>query len=386
MLLIIDVIKSSQIVFTGPFLLAFFIKNNLNNIYSYALYNIYSFVVCSVISFIYSYYIKKKNKMKSLRMGILFNILFLFSIVIVKDNIILYSVLLGIFYGLSLATYYMPFNYLVSNEIRETHLNLWFGLKLSISNILQVLFPLIIGIILIYYDYTSVAILFIFIQFINFILTFTFDCKSKKTNNFSYRAFKKCIHKEGLDKHFRYASLLDILIGFSVRAGAMEAIITLYIVKLFKTDFKLGVFTSIFTLLNIITSYIFAHKGNKKDYIKYMTVSGLLIFFSIIIFLLSSNKVTIIFYNLIYLICSSIMFLIIQISHIELSKIKSIKNNYQLELMFEREFYLSIGRVLSYLLLFFSSFLNHGIYLKYLIIIYSASFILIIRYNKKYME
>ena len=96
--------------------------------------------------------------------------------------------------------------------------------------------------------------------------------------------------------------MFEFLTGFAVSNSALGTLITLYVVKMFKTNSNLGIFTSIFMFINVILSYLFAKKAREKDFGKYMTISGILITFSIILFMINTNKATLIFYNLVFLI------------------------------------------------------------------------------------
>ncbi|MBQ2409213.1 MAG: hypothetical protein II309_07240, partial [Bacilli bacterium] len=166
MLLIIECLKISVGIFTGPFLVAFFIKDKIDNIYLYAGYNIFAYASAGICSFFISSWIKKRSKTMGLRIGIIINISYLLLLLFFKNKILNLTWLIGFVYGFGLGAYYMPYNYLIANEIRDHVLKSWYGYKTAISNTLQVIIPLIVGFLLMEYTYSEVAIIFIVIQLI----------------------------------------------------------------------------------------------------------------------------------------------------------------------------------------------------------------------------
>jgi MFS family permease len=280
----------------------------------------------------------------------------------------------------------MPYNYLIANEIRDHVLKSWYGYKTAISNTLQVIIPLIVGFLLMEYTYSEVAIIFIVIQLICLLLACTFTSKNKHTNKYSLTKYNETIKNHNLVRYFRVNHMIEFLTGFAVSNSALGTLITLYVVKMFKTNSNLGIFTSIFMFINVILSYLFAKKAREKDFGKYMTISGVLITFSIILFMINTNKATLIFYNLVYNVGAAMMVLIIQIMNMKVAKYRVIKRNYQLEHLSVREFYLCLGRVVGYILLIIAGLFKEEYLFKILIFIYSISFLLLAAFTLHHLK
>lgn len=386
MLLIIECLKISVGIFTGPFLVAFFIKSKIDNIYLYAFYNIVAYASAAIFSFIVSAYIKRRNKMFALRLGIVSNIIYLLLLLYLSNKIINYTWVIGLFYGLGLGSYYMPYNYLIANEIRDNKLKSWYGYKTAISNTLQVIIPLVVGFLLMKYNYSEVAILFVVIQLINLFLSFTFKVDSKKTTKFSIKKYKEAIKNHGLERYFKVNHMIEFLTGFAISNSALGTLITLYVVKMFKTNSNLGIFTSIFMMINVILSYLFATRAKECKFGKYMFISGTLITISILLFMFKTNKFTLILYNLVYNVGAAMMVLIVQILNMKVAKYKVIKRNYQLEHLSVREFYLCLGRVVGFSLLIIAGLFKEEYLFKILILIYSISFLLLSAFTLKHLK
>ena len=138
--------------------------------------------------------------------------------------------------------------------------------------------------------------------------------------------------------------------------------------------------------INVVLSYLFAKKARDKDFGKYMTISGVLITFSIILFMINTNKATLIFYNLVYNVGAAMMVLIIQIMNMKVAKYRVIKRNYQLEHLSVREFYLCLGRVVGYILLIIAGLFKQEYLFKILIFIYSISFLLLAAFTLHHLK
>lgn len=375
-LLIIEGIKICVSSFSGPFLVAFFISLTLSNIASYSIYKIVTNIIALIFSFIISRFIKKKNKIVSFRFGILINIFYLLSLIFFKESIIDNSWLLGVFLGLSNAFYYMPFNYIVSNEVRGEVLTKWTSYKSNITSAINILLPLMLGILLTYFNYYDIAIIFVIIQFVSFIISFLYKGKEKQLPTFSIRKYLSAIKKAEAYSRFKIHYAIEFLNGFTFSSSALESAITIFVMLSFKTNLNLGIFTSVFTIINFITALNLSRIKNKDVFPKIMLVSVVLIVSSIIYFILSTSTYSLITYNLTYNIAYVVISIITYVSTFStVNSVKEIKKAYQLEHFSVREFFLCLGRIISFSFLFIISLLNNILYYKLLIGVYTLSII-----------
>ena len=375
-LLIIEGIKICVSSFSGPFLVAFYISLTLANIEAYSIYKIVTNVIALIFSFIISRFIKKKNKIVSFRLGILINIVYLLSMILLKDNIINNSWLLGIFLGLSNAFYYMPFNYIVSNGIRGEVMTKWASFKSNITSVINILLPLILGILLTYFNYYDIAIIFVVIQFFAFIISFLYNGVDKKLPTFSIRKYLNAVKKADATGKFKTQYAIDFFNGFTFSSSALESVITIFVMLSFKTNLNLGIFTSVFTIINFIIALNLSKIKNKDVFPKIMLVSVVLIVSSIIYFILSTSTYSLITYNLTYNIAYVVISIITYVSTFStVNSVKEIKKAYQLEHFSVREFFLCLGRIMSFSFLFIVSLLNNILYYKLLIGVYTLSII-----------
>lgn len=385
-LLVFDTLKMCTSSFTGPFLVAYFIALTVSNISSFSVYKIVANIIAVAASFIVSRIIKKRNKVISFRIGIIVSILYLLCLVILKDSVIENSWILGILLGVSNGAYYMPYNYLVSNEVRDDVMNKWSGYKSTINNIIQIILPVILGALLMKYKYTDIAIIFVLLQVISLIISFFYKSKSKRTASFSIRKFMNHVKENKMDKQFNRIYIIEFLNGFVVSNSALSSVITIFVMLAFKTNINLGIFTSMFTVLNIFISYMIAKHGSKNKYSLYMITSTLLVVISLLLFTYNTNNITLIIYNLFYNVAMVVISIITFRNTFYMANINAIKRNYQLEYLSVREGFLCMGRVFSFILLLMVGIYNEFYLYKLLLFVYSVGFILLAVYLKKYFK
>lgn len=377
LLLIIEGIKICVSSFSGPFLVAFFISLTLNNIASYSIYKIVTNIIALIFSFIISRIIKKRNKIVSFRFGIIINILYLITLIVLKEEIITKSWILGIFLGLSNAFYYMPFNYIFSNEIRDSVLTKWSSFKSNITSIINIILPVILGILLTYFNYYDIAIIFVIIQFVALILAIIYKPREKKLPTFSVRKYLNAVKKANALDRFKTHYAIEFCNGFTLSSSALESVITIFVMLSFKTNLNLGIFTSVFTIINFIIALCLSKVKEKKRFPIIMLFSVMLIVPSIIYFVLSTSKYSLITYNLSYNIAYVVISVITYVSTFTTTNsVKEIKKDYQLEHLAVREGFLCLGRITSFTFLMIVSFFNNIFYYKILIGIYTAAIII----------
>ena len=378
-LFIMEFIKTCVGQFTGPFLVALFISETLSNIKNYSIYKLVGNIVVIIACFIVSRIIKKKNKMISFRIGIIINSIYLLSLVIFKDSFIEHSWFIGVLLGISNSVYYMPYNYILSNTIRPEIMNRWSSIKNMNNHIIGVILPIILGVLLSKYEYTDIAIIFVIVQLSCLIITFFYDDREKKTCSFSLRKFFFHIKESNAENIFKNLFIIDFINGFVLSDSALSTIITLFVLLSFKTNLSLGIFTSVFTLVNIIISYLFSKLKNRKKYTFYMILSSFLIIINMIIFILFTNNITFILYNLFYNVASVLISIITFSDTFNLSNsVQSIKRSFQVEFLTVREWFLSLGRILSFVLLFMAGIINKVIVYQLLLLIFSLCIVIMV--------
>lgn len=376
-ILTLEIMRAIHKVFLTTFLIAYFISLSINNIKEYAILNIFTYLASAICSIIVCSIIKKRDKLRMYRFGIFIDLIYLFGIMLLKENIINYCIIFGIIYGASISCYYMPFNYIAANGVRDGIRTKYIGIKNIFVNLINIICPVVIGLLLTYYNYADLTLIFIILTIIQFVFTYFINYYTKSTNGYSLKKYNNVIKEGGLTKYFNRHYLYQLLIGFTVSDGAIKSLVTVFIIMMFKTNLNLGIFTSIFSLITLILSYIFAHKGRRKYFKLYSFISSFFLMASIIIFVLIPNKISFILYSLFFTVGVSIIEMINSINTFDSANIKDIKRNYQIEYLGVRESFLCFGRIISNIILLTVAFNSKIEFMKILLVFMSSMLLLV---------
>ena len=162
----------------------------------------------------------------------------------------------------------------------------------------------------------------------------------------------------------------------SVADGSLKILITLLIINAFKTDFNLGIFSSISSLLTIIFQYIYTKYYRNKNDKNMIVICAAVPVISLILLLIINNNIALCLYYFCYSSLVGVLNFVIDIRLFNLSNIPLIKNDNQMEFWSLREVVLNFGRIISYILLLMVSLIKSGKYLNILMLFLTLSILL----------
>ncbi len=345
----INAMKKVMILFLGPFLTAYFIRKSQESITDLSVYYIFSYILLGVGSFVVAGIIKNKFRVGMFRIGVIFNFIYIMTIIILKEKIIEYLGLISIFYGISSSAYWFPYNLFVINKIDNERRTEYTVKSKIISLIIGVLCPIILGSIITVTNYELTAIIILVISIIQIILSFMLS-PDNETNLSKFNA-KQTLNKLKSNKQIRRISIVEFFIGMNVSDGALEILMTILILNSFKTDMNLGIITSITTVLSMICVHLYGKIYKKKNDKGLIIVSSILPVIAVFILLIWRNNITIIIYNICYVIFTSLLTLTREIRLFNISDSHIVDKNNQCEFFALRESILNIGRVMGYTML-----------------------------------
>ena len=119
-LIAITTLKKIIAIFFGPFLTAYFIKVSVDSLIDISLYNIMNYIILGVGGIIVGFIVRNKFQIGMFRLGILFNFVYILSIIILKEQILKFLPLISFLYGISAATYFYPYNLFLANKIKNS--------------------------------------------------------------------------------------------------------------------------------------------------------------------------------------------------------------------------------------------------------------------------
>lgn len=379
----ITALKRIMLIFIGPFLTTYFIKKSAESISDLSIYYIFSYIILAIGSFFVAIIVKNKFRIGMFRIGVIINFFYIMAIIILKEKIIDNLWLISILYGLSASAYFFPYNLFVINKVDNSERTSYTVKSIIVESIVGILCPFLLGSIITVTNYELTALIILVISFIQIILSFRLT--PDKENELPKFDARNTWNKLKKNKQIQKMSIVEFFIGMNVSDGALEILMTILIFNSFKTDMNLGIITSIIAILSIIAVQTYGKAYKNRDDSKFIVISSILPVISVLTLLLWRNNVTIIIYNICYVIFTKLLSLTRQIRLFNLSDSYIVDKNSQCEFFAIREVILNLGRVTSYILLLFAGLSGSEIAFNIVMILLTLS-ILVMGLNVRKIE
>ncbi len=369
----LKILKNILWNFLDSFFILYFLEISYNNIFTLGIYKLIYITVLYIVIFIFRNISKSKKRIYLLKIGIIFKFIYFLLILLLKEQIVKYIIILGIIYGVAEGLYFSIYDVFESEGINNKDRNKFSGYYVFIKSIISMIFPLIFGALISKEGFNTCILLVLTIVILMIIMSFlykdVFFYNDKKTN---LKQYIKLINNNPLIKR---VYKIYIFYGLTYSSGALSSIVTLFILKIFNNSFKLGIFTSIFSIITCIIGILFSKKINKYKYNKYIGIS---MSFNIVTFLLmvfTCNYITVILFYLFQTISKTLLGLINDNTVANISNMKIIKENYKIEYFLGCETALFTGRFISYCIFITMSFFKD--YIMFFVILF-ISFLIIL--------
>ena len=353
-------------MFINTFLVAYLFK--LSN-YDYKIISIYYIFMVLFLGLSFTLLakiIKEKRKVLVFRFGIVLQTLFILTIALLKEKILIYYIPLGIFYGISQGFFWSSGHILININAGDDSKN-FVSLKSIISKTLKVIFPMILGTSIEFTSFSHVAKIVIGIAVIQFLFSLFIKEDKKPIGKFSlsrYIQYLKSLKTDDMTTCYKIIAL-DGIVNY-----LLETLVTILIVMTFKTNISLGFLTTIFAICSILSLYIFQRKVKNNNII--LKISGIAMIVSVFLLIFSIQKTTVILYNFIYSICLVLLLNNAEATRYSLaSKHKEITKTFMVEHQVVAEFALNTARIIGYFVLFITSFSNNILFFKILLVFVS---------------
>lgn len=345
-LFIFRMIKILLNLFLDSFFVLYFMTLSNNNIVPFGLYKLISVTVLFITIFLLRNKCKYKNRIILLRIGLLLYLLYFLLVLLLKENIVKYMYLIGMLYGLQEGFYFSVFNIFESDSISNDERSKYNGNCRIMSNILSIVFPLLLGGLITVSNYnTSFIIIICLILFLIFISFAIKDIKIKENKKTNLQEYFHIVKKNKALQNIYNANIFS---GLTYSSGAFLSIITIYIIKVCNNSMSLGIYTSIIAFIVAFIAFLFGHVIKKKRYIKIIYITMLMSIFSLIFLIFKCNYITIFLFSLLAKISWEFVYLVNLTSQGNLTNIEEIKNDYKVEFYQFFELSLFIGRIISF--------------------------------------
>lgn len=367
LLLIINTIRKIIDIFLGPFLTAYLFKVAIDNIKIISIYNIFSYVVVAVFALIIGKVIKNKYKMEIFRLGMISKFIQLLLIVVLGDKVVEHIWLLAVMAGFSTEAWSFPLNLFSTTLVKENEKETFVVYKSILNNLCKVLVPFLLGTIIFIKSFTITAIIILALTFIQIIISLFIEDNmvENKTNEKLHviDEFKKIKNDRKLKRFYN----MKFFKGLAYE-GALETAVTLLIIIAFKSDFSLGIVTSITSLLAVLSSWIYKKINNEKKLNSIVIFSSIIILLFSILLVFLTNNTTIVIYNLVFSFFLQFIMVLEEVKTLKFTNSNVITEKNRVETFILLEFFLNLGRIIGYLLLLITG-LFFNIYLLEVVII-----------------
>lgn len=347
-IIIINALRKIIEIFSGPFLTTYFIKTSLESILDISIYNVFSYIVLAITCLIVGYIIKNKFKMAAFRAGVIINFIYILTIIILKEKIIHHLGLLAILYGLFSGLYFMPFNLILGNKIKNEDRTGYEVKKEMISSIINIVIPIVLGSIITVTNYILTAVIILILSLIQIILSFVLKPLEEAGEKFNMKGMIQVVKK---NKDIKRMMLAEYLTGISVSNSALVTMATILIYNAFQTDLNLGIITSISYILQLIVIYFYGKRYKEKSDKNIIILLSMIPMITLGIFLLYPNAVTVIIYNLYFTIFVNLIGIIRSVRLYNISNSGEINRSNQEEFWSIREVCLNLGRATGFVIL-----------------------------------
>lgn len=308
------------------------------------------------------------------RVGVILNFFYILTIIILKENIVNHLALISVLYGISSSAYWFPYNLFIINKIDNEYRTEYTVKYKIISSIIGVLCPILLGSIITATNYELTAIIILFISLIQILLSFLL--KPENENSLSKFSLKNTWKRLKNNKQIRKMSLVEFLVGMSVNAGALEILITILIFDSFKTNLNLGIITSITTVLSIIFVHFYGKIYKTREDKNLIIISSIIPVLSVLLLLIWKNDITVILYNICYVVFTSLLTITREIRLYNISDSYIVDKNNQSEFFAIREAILNCGRVVGYTMLLLAGISGSQLMLNVVMILLTLSIVL----------
>lgn len=364
-LITVSALRKIMEIFFGPFLIAYFIKTSKEGLLDLSIYNIASYFIIAVVGLIVSYIIRNKFQIGMFRVGVVLNFFYILSIILLKERILNYLYIVAFLYGVSAICYWFPYNLFIANQIENKDREEYEIKRKTVSLLVSVLTPIILGSLITTTDFHITAIVIAVLSLVQIVLSFFI--KPRKNKNYKFTLFSS-FQKLREDKEINTIFKVEFLKGFNLSDAVLTVIVTVLILNAFKTDMNLGVITSVSSVITIFLSFLYSKIFKKKDDKLVILTCSIIPVLCLFLLLLFTNNITLVIYHFGYNIFINILTMIIDIRLFNISNTKLIKEESEIEFWAIREVILNIGRILGYFILFLIIFLKKDEYLNYFLI------------------
>ena len=369
LLLVFSALRNVTDLFLGTFLISFIMRISPTEILSVSMYKLFEYAATCAGFFMFAHWCKHYNKVSVFALNQIPKIALLLAIILLGDNVAEYVVPLGLLYGIGAAMYHLPMNLMVGEKSTRDTVGLYMGAKTATNYTVKVVVPVILGFFIDTGSYTSVAYVLLGLSVLElFLMAFLSPSRHRTRRPLDFGGFFRCMMRFPV---IRTLFAMEIMRGFGM--GLLASVITMYTVFMFKTDLNLGIFTTLFSLFSILTSWLLGRFGRPRHYPYIILLAMFISAMGISLFVWRTTPITFLGYNLVYATAIVILDQLCAVNMFKLSNSKCITANHKIEYFVFRDFALFIGRWVGYVGLMYIGIFGGYAWLRWYLVVITLS-------------
>ena len=372
LLLTFSALRNITDLFLGTFLLSFLMQNSINEILSVSTYKLFEYTATCGGFFLFAHWCKRYNKVLVFALNQIPKILLLGAIVVLDTRAAEYVIPLGMLYGIGAAMYHLPMNSMIGEKSNHKTIGLYMGAKTAINYTVRLVVPVTLGFFIDTGSFVSVAYVLLGLSIFElFLMAFLSPSRHRCRTSIDFGGFFRCMMRFPVIRHL---FMMEIMRGFGM--GLLASVITMYTVFMFKTDLNLGIFTTLFSVFSIMTSWLLGRYG-KYRYYRYIILFAMFVSLGgISLFVWRATPATFLIYNFVYATAILILDQLCSVNVFSLSNSKCITANHKVEYFVFRDFALFIGRWIGYVGLMYIGVFGGYPWLRWYLVLITASMML----------
>ena len=369
LLITFSALRNISDLFLGTFLVSFIMHLSDNQIVSVSMYKLFEYAATCAGFFLFAQWCKRYNKVAVFALNLIPKIMLLVAIIMLGDRVVDWVIPLGLLYGIGAAMYHLPMNSMVGEKIASNMMNRYIGAKNTVIYIVKILTPVLLGIFIDTGSYVDMAYVMLGLTVVELGVCFGLSSSRHKTRRpIDFVGFFRCMMRFPV---IRTMFRMEVLRGFGV--GLLGTVITMYTVYMFHTDLNLGIFTTIFAIFSIITSWAFGRWGRRKLYPYMLVVAMIVVLAAMSIFVWNTTPATFLLYNFVYATAIVLMEQISSVTILNLSKSKCVTANHRIEYFVFRDFALFLGRWVGFVGLMYIGVFGGYAWLRWYLVAITAT-------------
>ena len=372
LLVLFSALREVANLFLGTFLVSFIMSLSSEQILSVSIYKLFEYAATCAGFFLVAGWCKRYNKVAVFALNQIPKIALLVAIIVLGDSVPHYVISLGILYGLWSALYHLPMNSMVADKSTRHNVDAYMGAKIAACYATKVFTPVVLGFFIDTGSFVQVANVLLIVAVLELFLTaFLSSSHHRSRSPIDFRGFFHCMRRFAVIRHM---FAMEVMRGFGT--GLLASVITMYTIYMFKTDLNLGIFTTLFSICSIVTSWLTGRYGRPRYY-PYMILGGMFVsLIGISLFVWEATPITFLIYNFVYATAIVLLDQLCSVNMYKLSKSKCVTSNHQIEYLVFRDFALFIGRWAGYVGLMYIGVFGGYAWLRWYLVIITLSIML----------